>query len=253
MSPRFVSLHGIVVLLTVLFFQFLPVPEMLSWEELLLSKFLNQAPTLLCLGYFLFHRKRVHDSLSYFLLIAFLFLEILVEIYYYFVSTGSLFVANLINDILAFVVLFVLYNQQRLRLRASGIYNKKLGYVIFACFIVALGFSFSLSKAYKIYFSSEKLIFFLIMVEMALNIITVGISFYVNGPLSRNRYRLAVGTIAIVTLKIYLYLSRFVFEVYPAFAFTIGKIIFSMGILLIADSIMRKCMVKKNAPVFIPR
>jgi len=253
MSPRFVSLHGIVVLLTVLFFQFLPLPEMLSWEELLLAKFLNQAPTLLCLGYILYHRKRVRDYLTFNLLIIFLILEISSEVHYYFLQSNSRFLLNIFNDILIYAILLATYNHQRIQLRESGIYSKKVSYAVLTCAIVAIGFSFPLVKVYQNYFDTNNLLFFMLLLSMSVIILAVGMSFFVNGPLSRSQYNLAMGTVGTVAVKIYLYLCIFVFDSYPVFAYTIGKIIYSMGILLIIDCIMKKCMGKKNNLAYMAR
>lgn len=201
---------------------------------------------MLCLGYVFYHRRRVRDNITFNLLIVFLILEVSSEVYYYVIESNSRFVINIINDILVYTILFATYNRQRKQLRESGIYSKKLHFAVLTCLVIVVGFSFPLAKVYQNYFNTNQPLFFMLLLATAIIILAVGMSFFVNGPVSRSQYKLTIGTVSTVAVKFYLYLCLFVFDSYPVLAFTIGKILFSMGILLIVDSIMRKCMVKKS-------
>lgn len=249
MSFKFVSLYGIVVILTSLFFQFVPLPKMLSWEELLLSKLLNQAPALLCLGYLWVQRKRKQKTDIFYLLMAFLFLNAFSEIYYYFISADYLLVSSVFNNCLVYIVLLVMYVRHRVALSEEVIVPKNIFYAVLAGLLFMIGFSFSLIKVYQEYFASDKLFFFIVLFAMLMTTTTVCVSFFVEKAFSRNWNKVVLGTIAIAVLDIYVYLSLFVFATYTSFLYTIGKLIFSVGVLLIVDRTMRKCLVK--APLMI--
>lgn len=244
MSFKFVSLYGVVVILTSLFFQFVPLPKMLSWEELLLSKLLNQAPTLLCMGYLWVQRKRVRKADIFYLLMTFLFLNVFSEIYYYFVSADYLLTSSIFNNILIYSVLLVMFLKQRVQLREEVVNSQNITYTILAGLIFIVGFSFSLIKVYQEFFIDNKLFFFIVLLAILITTTTVCVSFFVDKTLSRNWYKIALGTVAIAILDIYVYLSLFVLGDYSGFIYTIGKLIFSVGILLIVDRTMRKCLNK---------
>jgi hypothetical protein len=249
MSYKFVSLYGIVVVLTSLFFQFVPLPKMLSWEELLLSKLLNQAPALLCMGYLWVQRNRIKKADIFYLLIAFLFFNVFSEIYYYSVSVDYLLTFNTFHNSLIYTILLVLFIKQRIQLREQVVNPKNISYAILTGLLSIVGFSFSLLKVYQEYYASNKLLFFIVLLAMLMTTATVCVSFFVDKAFSRNWYKIVLGTIAIAVLDIYVYLSLFVLVVYPTFIYTIGKLIFSAGILLIVDRTMRKCLNK--APLII--
>lgn len=244
MSFKFVTLYGIVVILTSLFFQFLPLPEMLSWEELLLSKLLNQTPVLLCMGYLWVQRNRVKKTDIYYLLMAFLFLNVWSEIYYYFVSSDYLVLFNISSNSLIYIVLLVLFIKQRVQLREQVVNSRNIIYASLTGLLFLIGFSFSLIKVYQEYFTSNPLLFFVVLIAMLSTMATVCMSFFVDKAFSRNWYKVVLGTIAMAVLDIYVYLSLFVFATYTVFLHTIGKLIFSIGVLLIVDRTIRKCMNK---------
>ncbi|GAB3505602.1 hypothetical protein [Emticicia fontis] len=249
MSFKFVTLYGVVVILTSLFFQFVPLPKMLSWEELLLSKLLNQAPTLLCMGYLWVQRKRVKKVDIFYLLMTFLFLNVFSEVYYYFVSADYLVTFNIFNNSLIYLVLLVMFMRQRVQLREEVVNPKNITYTVSAGILFIIGFSFSIIKVYQEYFASNKLFFFIVLLAMLLTTATVCVSFFVDKTLSKNWYKVVVGTMAIAVLDIYVYLSLFVFVTYTDYLFTIGKLIFSVGFILIVDRTMRGCLNK--APLMV--
>ncbi len=244
MSFRFISLYGVVVILTSLFFQFVPLPKMLSWEEMLLSKLLNQAPALLCMAYLWFQRDRIKKADIFYLLMAFLFFNIFSEIYYYFVNPEYLFHINVLNNSIIYGLLIALFIKQRVQLRKEVLIAKNIRYDVLTTLLFLTGFSFPIVKVYQEYFISDTLLFFLVLLSMLITTAAVSLSFFVDKPFSRNWYKIVVGTIGIGLLDIYLYLSVFVFVAYPTFIYTIGKIIFSFGFLLIVDRTMRKCLNK---------
>ncbi|RFS17421.1 hypothetical protein [Emticicia sp. C21] len=244
MSFKFVSLYGVVVILTSLFFQFVPLPKMLSWEELLLSKLLNQAPALLCMGYLWVQRERIKKAGIFYLLMAFLFFNVFSEIYYYFVSDNYLLISSIFNNILMYLVLIVLYLKQRVQIPEEVAIPKNIFYAVSTGLLFLVGFSFSLIQTYEEYFVANKLFFFIVLLGMLTTTITVCISFFVDKPFSKNWYKIVFGTIGVGVLDVYVYMSIFVLGGYSTFTYTVGKLIFSVGILLIADRTMRKCLSK---------
>jgi hypothetical protein len=244
MSFKFVSLYGVVVLLTSLFFQFVPLPDMLSWEEMLLSKLLNQAPILLCMGYLWFQKQRIKRADIFYLLMVFLFFNIFSEIYFYFVSDEYLLTFSIFNNILVYTTLLVLFIRQRIQLKEEIFKRQNIIYALLAGICFVTGFGISLVKVYEKHFFANKLFFFFVVTAMLMTSATVCLSFFVDKPFSRNWYKIVVGTVAMAVLDIYVYLSLFVFIAYTGFIYTIGKIIFSIGFLLIVDRTMRKCLNK---------
>ncbi|MBA4850234.1 hypothetical protein [Emticicia sp. BO119] len=253
MSFKFVTLYGIVVILTSLFFQFVPLPKMLAWEELLLSKLLNQAPVLLCMGYLWVQRKRIKNPDIFYLVMMFLFLNVFSEIYYYSVNAESLLAVNIFNNSLIYTVLLTLLIKQRVKLRDQVVNVKNISYATFTGVLFVIGFSFSLLKVYQEYYVSNKLFFFIVLLAMVITTISVCMSFFVDKAFSKNWYKIILGTIAIAVLDIYVYLSLFVFATYTAFLYTIGKLVFSIGLLLIVDISMRKCLNKTYLAVAYKR
>jgi hypothetical protein len=250
MSFKFVTLYGVVVVLTSLFFQFVPLPKMLSWEEMLLSKLLNQAPALLCIAYLWFQRSRIKKADIFYLLMAFLFFNIFSEIYYYFVSPEELLRINVLNNSIIYWILITLFMRQRVQLREQVVNAKNIRYVVLVVLFFLTGFGFSIVKIYQEYFSSDKPLFFAILLSMLSTTIAVSVSFFVDKTFSRNWYKIVFGTIAIALLDIYVYLSLFVLVAYPAFIYTIGKIFFSVGLILIMDRTMRKCLIKIPVKIY---
>ncbi|HEY1054443.1 MAG TPA: hypothetical protein VGE24_04890, partial [Emticicia sp.] len=122
-------------------------------------------------------------------------------------------------------------------------------YTVSAGILFIIGFSFSIIKVYQEYFASNKLFFFIVLLAMLLTTATVCVSFFVDKTLSKNWYKVVVGTMAIAVLDIYVYLSLFVFVTYTDYLFTIGKLIFSVGFILIVDRTMRGCLNK--APLMV--
>ena len=247
MSFKFISLYGAVVILTSLFFQFVPTPDMLSWHELLLSKFLNQAPSLLCLGYLWFHQKRIKRVSIFSLLIAFLFLNVFSEVYYYIVSPEYLAPVNILNNIAIYVVLLMLLISQRTHIRTQVFNTRNISYAALTTMLFLLGFGISLPEAYNEYFTENTDFFFILLAAMLMTTVVICASFFVDRTFSRNWYKIVGGTIAIALLDIYVYLSLFVFDTFPLFIYTIGKVVFSIGILLIVDRSIGKCLYNKPA------
>ncbi len=244
MSFKFVTLYGVVVILTSLFFQFVPLPKMLSWEEMLLSKLLNQAPALLCMSYLWFQRKRIKKEDIFYLLMTFLFFNVFSEIYYYLVSSASLIHINIANNAFTYIALIVLFIRQRVQLKEQVVNTKNVSYAALAGLIFVIGFGFSIVQVYKEYFISDKLLFFVVLGSMLSTTVAVCLSFFVDKTLSRNWYKVVLGTLAIAVLDIYMYLSLFVFVAYSNFIYTLGRLIFFVGLLLIVDRTMRKCLNK---------
>lgn len=244
MSFKFVSLYGVVVILTSLFFQFVPLPKMLSWEELLLSKLLNQAPALLCMGYLWVQRERIKKAGIFYFLMVFLFFNVFSEIYYYFISDDYLLISSIFNNTLMYLVLVILYLKQRVQIREEVVIPKNIFYAVSAGLLFLIGFGFSLVKVYQEYFVANKPFFFIVLLGMLTTTITICISFFVDKPFSRNWYKIVLGTIAVGVLDVYVYMTIFVLGAYSTFTYTIGKLIFSAGILLIVDRTMRKCLSK---------
>ena len=244
MSFKFVTLYVVIVILTSLFFQFVPLPQMLSWEEMLLSKLLNQAPALLCMAYLWFQRKRMKKADIFYLLMAFLFFNALSEIYYYFVSSAYLIHSNILNNGIIYGLLIVLLIRQRVQLREQVMNAKNIRYAVITALFFLVGFGFSIVQVYNEYFISDKLLFFAILLSMINTTVAVSISFFVDKSFSRNWHKIVLGTISIAVLDMYVYLSFFVFEAYPNFIYTIGRIIFFVGLVLIVDRTMRKCLNK---------
>lgn len=253
MSLKFISFYGAVVILTSLFFQFVPTPDMLSWEELLLSKFLNQAPSLLCLGYLWVHRNRIKRVYIFSLLISFLFLNVFSEVYYYIVNPEYLAPVNILNNIAIYVALVVLLIAQRTQIKAHVVNTRNTTYAILTTVLFLIGFGISIPQAYDEYFAESTLFFYIILAAMLMTSLTVCLSFFVDKTLSRNWYKLVVGTISIALVDIYVYLSLFVFDAFPLFIYTIGKLIFSIGILLIVDRSIGKCLYNKPTLVISKR
>lgn len=252
MSFKFISLYGAVVILTSLFFQFVPTPDMLSWHELLLSKFLNQAPSLLCLGYLWVHQKRIKRVSIFSLLIAFLFLNVFSEVYYYLVSPEYLTPVNVLNNIVIYIALLMLLISQRTHIRGQVVNTRNISYAALTTMLFLLGFGISLPEAYNEYFTENTDFFFILLAAMLMTTLVICASFFVDKTFSRNWYKIVGGTIAIALLDIYVYLSLFVFNTPPLFVYTIGKIIFSVGVLLIVDRTMAKCLHKK-APIMLQK
>ena len=244
MSLKFVSFYGVVVLMTSLFFQFVPLPNMLSWQEILLSKLLNQSPALLCLGYLWVQRNRIKEAVIFYLLTTFLLLNVFSEVYYYFVSKDYLLMINICHNSFIYLILAMLFKKQSLQVRGQIVNPKNISYAVLAGLFFIVGFSFSLLKVYQEHYATNKLFFFVLLIAMVMTTTTVCVSFFVDKPFSRNWYKLVVGTIAIAVLDVYLYLSLFVFDAYSNLIYTIGKLIFSIGILLIVERSMRKCLNK---------
>lgn len=138
----------------------------------------------------------------------------------------------------------MLFKKQSLQVRGQIVNPKNISYAVLAGLFFIVGFSFSLLKVYQEHYATNKLFFFVLLIAMVMTTTTVCVSFFVDKPFSRNWYKLVVGTIAIAVLDVYLYLSLFVFDAYSNLIYTIGKLIFSIGILLIVERSMRKCLNK---------
>ena len=248
MSYKFVSFYLIIVIITTLFFQFVPLPEMLSGQEILLSKILNQAPGLVFFAYLLTQIKRIKRADLFILLMAFLFFNILSESYYYFITDENLLLVSILNNIITYSLLGVIYIKKKVYLAEAN--KKVLLYASILGLILIIGGSFPLAQAYKEYFTKDKILVITLIIAMSFTIAIVCISFFVDRPLSRSWYKTVIGTILIAMVDIYVYTSIFGFNSPPVFLFTIGKVLFSLGLLLIVDTVVRKCLAKDSQSIF---
>lgn len=238
MTTNFVTFYLIIVLITGPFFQFLSMPpESLLWDEILLAKILNQAPTIFILGYLLFQAKKIKQYSIFMLLMAFLTSCIISEIYYYFVSPETLLYFSVGHNLLTYVILIFL-------LLKIISFKETRKFVILPATIVsifiALGFSFSAFSIYQEYFFSRPIIFLILISFIISATLIVFLSFFNEKPFQRNWYEIVIGLFLLVVVDIYTYSCFFVFNAPPTLLYTIGKVLFSAGILLLVDGILRK-------------
>lgn len=246
MSLKFISLYGLVVMLTVLFFQFIPAPEMLSWEEVLLSKLLNQMPALLCVVYMIFQRRRIKNATLYYLLLGFLLINIISEIYFYLMPEKNQLIANVLNNGFMYIALILLYSQMQSQ-RVERVANRKtLLYATGAGVVFGLGFLWSAMRLLQEHFQTNQPLVVVVLFTMLTTIMAVCSSFFVDKLQSRNWYRVIAGTMALTITDIYVYVSIFILKVFPVYSYTIGKVFFSIGLMLIVDRLMRKCLHKET-------
>lgn len=239
MTTNFVSFYLIIVLITGPFFQFLPMPvENLLWDEILLAKILNQAPTIFLLVYLLFQTKKLKHYDIFIVLIAFLAACIVSEIYYYFVSPQVLLIFSIAHNTLTYFILIILLLRRKIAFK--DLEKNVLLMAILLSGLVVLGFSFSAYGIYEEYFSSDITNFFISILFIISAVLVVFFSFFTEKPFQRNWYEVVIGIFLLVVVDIYTYSCFFVFNSAPTLLYTIGKVLFSTGVLLLVDGILRK-------------
>jgi hypothetical protein len=244
MTSNFVTFYLIIVLITGPFFQFLPIPASLKWDEILLAKVLNQAPTLFLLGYLVFQSKKINNTLIFSLLIVFFLTCILSETYYYFVSPENGFTAIVLNNIISYGIISLILFQKFKPFNA--IQNKVVFYAIGVSMLVLFGFSFSAYNIIRDYFT-QKPFDCIVLLTFIFSVVTiVFLSVLSNEPFSRLWFETIIGILSIVSVDIYTYNCVFVFNLEPTLIFTIGKVFYSIGILLFVDGTLRKSIKKET-------
>ncbi len=237
MTANFVTFYLILVLITGPFFQFLPVATYLKWDEILLAKILNQAPTVFLLGYLLFPLKK-KKRLSTYLLILFLVSCIIPEIYHYIIHPDNQFVVIVSNNIISYCIIGSIFLNRIAPLNKIPKTAWIAGIIVFLLIIAS--FSFSAIKIFQHYLPSRPLGFFIVITFMVIASLLVFLSFLTISPFKRAWYELICGMILLVLVDIYVYTSFFIFNGPPEHLFTYGKVLFSVGLLLIIDGVSRQ-------------
>lgn len=234
MSANFVTFYLIIVLITGPFFQYLPVFTYLRWEEVLLAKVLNQAPTIFLLGYLLFPLKKKKNSNKP-PLILFLLSSIFTEIHHYIVPPDYELMSIVGNNIVSYSILAYLLFSLRAPYKeitqAVWIYAAGVSLLIFALF------GFSVIEIFKSYIPDRPLPFFIFITFILVSTFMVFLSFLLAKPFKRTWFEIVLGIIAMVCVDIYIYTSFFVLNSTPDLVYTFGKILSSVGILLVVDGI----------------
>lgn len=244
MTANFVTFYLIIVLITGPFFQFLPIPTSLKWDEILLAKMLNQAPIIFLLGYLAFHAKKVNNKINYFLLIAFLITCILSEIYYYFLSPENSFTAVVINNIVSYCIISAILLRKIKSFKS--IQNSIFYYAIGISMLVLVGFSFSAYNILKEYFIEKPFICITLLTFVFTATTIVFLSALAHEPFKRLWFETVIGILGIVVVDVYTYNCLFVFNTEPTLIFTVGKIFYSLGIILFIDGTLRKYFEKET-------
>jgi hypothetical protein len=238
MRPNFVTFYLILVLITGPFFQFIPIsPENLFWDDILLGKVLNQAPTLFLLFHITFQAKK-QPSLVFLLFIAFLVSCIFSELYHYFINPDNVFLVIVAHNSFSYLILICLfYHKSKLLKRHDKAVFIRASIITG---LIILCFSFSAHAIYMQYFQAYKTIFAILILFIICAIAVVFLSFFSEKPFQRTWYEIIIGTVLMILVDIYTYSCMFVFETSPNLLYTLGKVFFSVGILLLADGILRK-------------
>jgi hypothetical protein len=245
MTTNFITFYLIIVLITGPFFYFLPIPTTLLWDEILLAKILNQAPTIFLMSYLLFLRKKVKQLDIFVLLIVFLALNVFPEAYYYFINPKIIFSVIVVHNTVSYVLLIALL------LRKNFSFKKELFlYAFLLSGLITLGFSFSAYSIFQVYLLPQPIVFFILILFIIIAISVIFLSFFAEKPFQRNWYEMILGIIFLLLVDIYTYSCVFVFETDPILLFTFGKIFVSIGTLLLADSVLRR-VIKNNASLVL--
>lgn len=237
MTANFVTFYLILVLITGPFFQYLPVATYLKWDEVLLAKILNQAPTVFLLGYLAFPINKSKKKITW-LLILFLTSSIIPEVYHYIIHPANQFTVIVVNNIVSYtILLFILLNKKNSFDKASkSVWACATGFTV----LVIAAFSFSGIEIFQYYIPARPFTFLILISFLLIASFLVFLSFFVNLPFKRTWYELVVGMISIVTVDIYVYTCFFVLNSQPNLLYTYGKVLFSIGLLLIVDGISRQ-------------
>lgn len=237
MTANFVTFYLIIVLITGPFFQYLPVATYLKWDEVLLAKVLNQAPTVFLLGYLAFPLTKA-KQLSTYLLIAFLITCITPEIYHYIIHPDNQFVVIVSNNIISYCILGWIFLSRKISFNkiSKPVWVAAIGSIL----LMIVSFSFSVVKIFQHYLPSRPFGFIIVLTFMVIASLLVFLSFLTVSPFKRAWYEIVCGIIFLVIVDIYVYSSFFVFNEAPKLLFTYGKVLFSIGLLLIIDGISRQ-------------
>lgn len=237
MTANFVTFYLIIVLITGPFFQFLPMATYLKWDEVLLAKILNQAPTIFLLGYLALPLTKA-KRLSTYLLILFLTSCITPEIYHYIIHPDNQFVVIVCNNIVSYCILGWLFLGRK---ASFDKISKSVWITAIGSFLLIIAsFSFSALKIFQHYLPSRPFGFLVVITFMAIASLLVFLSFLTVSPFKRAWYEIVCGIIFLVLVDIYVYTSFFIFNGPPEHLFTYGKVIFSVGLLLLVDGISRQ-------------
>ncbi len=237
MTANFVTFYLILVLITGPFFQYLPVATYLKWDEVLLAKILNQAPTVFLLGYLAFPLNKSKRRVTW-LLILFLISSIIPEVYHYIIHPDNQFAVIVINNIVSYaILLFILLNKKNSFDKASkSVWACAIGFTA----LVIAAFSFSGIEIFQYYIPARPFTFLILISFLLIASLLVFVSFFVNRPFKRTWYELVVGMISIITVDIYVYTCFFVLNSQPNLLYTYGKTLFSVGLLLVVDGLSRQ-------------
>jgi hypothetical protein len=239
MTTNFVTFYLILVLITGPFFQFIPIStESLLWNDILLGKILNQAPTVFLLIYIIFQTKKPQFNLVFILLISFLASCIIPELYYYFVNPDNVFLTIVAHNAVSYLILISLFY-----FKSKTLQNTDRNVFLpasLAIGLITVCFIFSIYHIYVQYFQAHKLIFLVLNLFIVTAILVVVFSFFTEKPFQRTWYEIVVGVFLMVCVDIYTFTCMFVFDTIPTLLYTVGKIFFSVGVLFLVDGILRK-------------
>lgn len=235
MTANFVTFYLIIVLITGPFFQYLPVTTYLKWDEVLLAKILNQAPTVFLLGYLLFPSKRIIPPKIF---IVFLLSSIIPEIYYYVIHPDNQFLVIVINNTISYGILIAAFI--KCRIAYDKISTTVWAFAIGLSVLVFMGFSIASFEIYEYYFFSRPFTFVILISFILLTVAMIFFSCLTTKPFKRTWFELTMGSILIVLVDIYVYNCFFVLNSQPELLFTFGKVLTSLGFLLLADGFTRR-------------
>ena len=237
MTANFVTFYLIIVLITGPFFQFLPVATYLKWDEVLLAKILNQAPTVFLLGYLLFPLNKSKKRVIW-LLIVFLVSCIIPEIYHYIIHPDNQFVVIVSNNIISYSIIGWIFLGQKSPFNkiTKNVWITAIGFFL----LTILSFSFSAIKIFQHYLPNRPLGFLVVVTFMIVASLLVFFSFLTASPFKRAWYEIVCGILFLVLVDIYVYSSFFIYNGPPEHLFTYGKVFFSVGLLLLVDGISRQ-------------
>lgn len=237
MTSNFVTFYLILVLITGPFFQYLPVATYLKWDEVLLAKIINQAPTVFLLSYLAFPLTKA-KRISTYLLILFLISCIIPEVYHYIIHPDNQFVVIVSNNIVSYCIIGWIFLSQHPPFDkiSKPVWLTAIGFFL----LMLISFSFSAIKIFQLYLPDRPFGFLIVIAFMIIASLLVFFSFLADSPFKRAWYEIVCGIILLVLVDIYVYSSFFIFNGPPEHLFTYGKVIFSVGILLLVDGISRQ-------------
>ncbi len=237
MTANFVTFYLIIVLITGPFFHYVSVATYLKWDEVLLAKILNQASTVFLLGYLLFPLNKSKKRVIW-LLILFLISCIIPEIYYYIIHPDNQFVVIVSNNIVSYCILGWIFLSRKVPFSkiSKPVWVTAIGFFL----LIILSFSVSAIKIFQNYLPNRTLGLFILVTFMLIASLLVLFSCLTVSPFKRAWYEIVCGMIFLVLVDIYVYTSFFIFNSSPEYLFTYGKVLFSVGLLLLVDGISRQ-------------